>query len=78
VRLHREARTLARLSHPNVVIVYDVGSADGQVFVAMELARGGTLLDWLRAAPRPWREILATFRRAGRGLAAAHAAGIVQ
>ncbi len=77
VRLLREAQAMARLSHPNVVAVYDTGTWDGRVFLAMELVEGGTLAGWRRAAPRPWREVVAVFISAGRGLAAAHAAGLV-
>lgn len=73
-----EARTLARLSHPNIVQVYDVGTHEGHVFLAMELVVGQTLHRWLSREPRPgWREILEAFLDAGRGLAAAHAAGVV-
>ena len=75
-RLLREAQAMARLSHPNVVNVYDLGEVEGRLFVAMELIEGGTLRDWLRT-PRPWREVLDVFRAAGEGLAAAHRAGVV-
>jgi tetratricopeptide (TPR) repeat protein len=77
VRMVREAQALARLSHPNVVAVHDVGTVDGRVFVAMELVEGDSLRTWLRSRRRSWREIVAVFAAAGRGLAAAHAAGIV-
>ena len=76
-RLLREAQAMARLSHPNVVAIYDVYQHDAQVFMAMELVEGQTLLQWLQERPREWREVLATFLAAGRGLAAAHAAGLV-
>ena len=76
-RLLREAQALGRLHHPNVVSVYDVGEEDGAVFVAMEFFEGSTLADWLAVAPRSPEEILQLFRLAGRGLAAAHAAGLV-
>jgi predicted Ser/Thr protein kinase len=76
-RLLREARALARLTHPNVVTVHEVGSATGRDYVAMELIEGETLADWLKAAPRSQAEIVAVFTAAGRGLAAAHAAGLV-
>jgi predicted Ser/Thr protein kinase len=76
-RLLREARAMARLTHPNVVTVHEVGSAHGRDYVAMELVEGETLDDWLTAQPRSAREIVAAFVAAGRGLAAAHAAGLV-
>jgi len=76
-RLMREAQALAVLHHPNVVTVHDVGTEGENVFVAMELIDGSTLGDWLRAEPRTWRAIRDVFLAAGRGLAAAHAAGIV-
>src|SRR5687768_1419708 len=76
-RLLREARAMARLQHPNVVTVYEVDSKDGRDYVAMELIDGGPVVDWLREAPRDATEIVDVFVAAGRGLAAAHAAGIV-
>jgi len=76
-RLMREAQAMGRLSHPNVITVFEVGrSTDGGVFVAMEYVDGGTLRD--RATQqRTWQEVVADYARAGRGLAAAHAAGLV-
>lgn len=74
-RLLREARALARLSHPNVVQVYEVGRHDEQWFIAMELVTGRTLRDWQRDHPA-WRECVRVYLQAGRGLAAAHAAGM--
>jgi eukaryotic-like serine/threonine-protein kinase len=76
-RLLREAQALAALQHPNVVTVHDVGADGEQVYLAMELVEGPTLDRWLLAAPRGWRAIRDVFVAAGRGLAAAHAAGIV-
>jgi eukaryotic-like serine/threonine-protein kinase len=76
-RLMREARTIAKLSHPNLVTVYDVGSAGGRVFVAMELIEGDTVAAWLDRKRRARDEILRVFISAGRGLAAAHRAGII-
>jgi tetratricopeptide (TPR) repeat protein len=76
-RLLREAQAMARLAHPNVVAVHDVGVFAGQVFVAMEFVRGETLGGWLQRQPRSWSEVLAVFVSAGRGLAAAHEAGLV-
>jgi tetratricopeptide (TPR) repeat protein len=77
LRLIREAQAMARLHHPEVITVYDVGTIDGQVFIAMEFVDGGTLRHWLQAEPRPMGEVIARFVRAGRGLAAAHAVGLV-
>jgi predicted Ser/Thr protein kinase len=76
-RLLREARALAKLSHPNVVSVYEVGTHDGNDYVAMELVDGTNLADWLRAERRDTKQIVAVFAAAARGLAAAHAQGLV-
>ncbi len=76
-RLLREAKAMARLAHPAVIGVYDVGHYGEQLFIAMEFIDGGTVRQWLAAAPRPWREVLDVFVRAGRGLARAHASGII-
>ncbi len=75
-RLLREARALARLSHPNVVAVHEIGTLDDAVFIAMEFVPGRTLRAWLRTSP-PRERVLEVFAAAGRGLAAAHRAGIV-
>jgi tetratricopeptide (TPR) repeat protein len=75
-RLLAEAQTLARLSHPNIVTVHEVGTHEGGIYVAMEYIEGDTLERWLARGPGP-AEILAAFVQAGRGLAAAHEAGIV-
>jgi WD40 repeat protein len=76
-RLVREAQALARLSHPSVIHVYEVDTWEDQVYVAMEFVDGGTLAQWQRQEGRGWREVLEAYVAAGRGLAAAHAAGIV-
>lgn len=76
-RLMREARALARLSHPNVVTVYDVGEMDGQTFIAMELIHGVNMRTWLTQQERDYHEVLNVLLPAGRGLAAAHAAHLV-
>jgi eukaryotic-like serine/threonine-protein kinase len=68
---------MARLSHPNVLAIHDVGTHDGMVFVAMELIEGMTLRDWLTAKQRSVSDILQVFQKAGAGLAAAHSAGLV-
>jgi len=75
-RLLREAQALAQVSHPNVAAVFDVGVDEGRVFLAMELIRGENVRDWLREARTP-AEIVRVFAAAGRGLSAAHEAGLV-
>ncbi len=72
-----EARAMAAVEHVNIVRVYDVGSLDGRVYVAMALVRGGTLRSWHAAAPRSWRALAEVMRQAALGLAAVHAAGLV-
>ncbi|MCP3135989.1 protein kinase domain-containing protein [Pyxidicoccus xibeiensis] len=76
LRLVQEAQSLARLSHANVVSAFDVGQHGDCVFLAMELVEGVTLAEWLKT-PRTWQEVLRVFTEVGRGLAAAHAAGLV-
>ncbi|HEY2509693.1 MAG TPA: serine/threonine-protein kinase, partial [Polyangiaceae bacterium] len=77
-RLMREAKAMARLSHPNVVTIYDVGvSTDGRIFLAMEIALGGSLGDWLKAEKPGWKDVVRVLCEAGEGLAAAHRAGII-
>jgi tetratricopeptide (TPR) repeat protein len=75
-RLLREAQALARLKHPNVVTVFEVGTAGEEIFIAMELVAGATLREWMREA-HGWREVVDLFLAIGRGLAAAHALGLV-
>jgi eukaryotic-like serine/threonine-protein kinase len=70
-----EAKALARLSHPHVVPVYDVGSDGGHVYIVMELVRGETLERWAKGRPRS--EVLDAYRQAGEALAAAHAVGLI-
>src|SRR5499427_2462609 len=76
-RTLREAQAIARLSHPNVVVVYDVGTFEDKVFIAMEFVEGNTVTYWLQVQERGWKEILQVFTDAGRGLAAAHEKGLV-
>ncbi len=77
-RMMREAKALARLRHPHVTAIYEVGTSDeGSPFIAMELVEGRTLGRWIRSRPRSTREIVEVFLQAGRGLAAAHDAGLV-
>jgi eukaryotic-like serine/threonine-protein kinase len=76
-RLQREAKAMARLRHPNVVQVHEVGTHEDQTFVAMELIAGCSLREWMAAGPRPWAETLEVFVAAGHGLAAAHSSGLL-
>ena len=76
-RMVREAQALAKLSHPNVVHVYEVGEHDGDVFVAMELIEGVPLRDWLKEDRRSVREIEDVFLQAAAGLSAAHQSKLV-
>jgi eukaryotic-like serine/threonine-protein kinase len=76
-RLLREAQAMARVSHDNVIPVFDVGTFGEGVFVAMEFVDGTTLKKWIKEQPRSWREVLDTFAAAGRGLAGAHTVGLV-
>ena len=76
-RLLREAQALAKLRHPNVVAVHDVGTYEGRVYIAMEFVEGETLGAWVRRAKPSREEILRVFRDAGRGLAAAHRADLI-
>ncbi len=77
VRLRREAQALARVTHRNVVHVYEVGSHEGRLFIAMELIAGEPLNRWLRTESRPTAAVLDTYLQAGEGLQAAHDAGLV-
>ena len=79
-RMLREARAMAQLSHPNVITVFEVDQLEeGELFIAMEFVDGGTLRSWAREVdePRPWREVIDVYAQAARGLAGAHAAGMV-
>lgn len=75
-RLLREAQALAKLSHRNVVTVYEVGMAGDDPFVAMELVEGKTLAEWMKQR-RDWRTVIDVFVGAGHGLAAVHTIGLV-
>ena len=75
-RLLREAQAMAQLAHPHVIRVYDVGTVADKLFLAMELVKGDTLAEWFRK-DHGWRAVVRVMLQAGRGLAAAHAAGLV-
>ena len=76
-RLLREAQAMATLSHDNLALVFDIGVSDGRVFVVMELIDGTTLRALIADGDRSWRDKLAAVVAAGRGLAAAHSAGVI-
>ncbi|MEM9459319.1 MAG: serine/threonine-protein kinase [Myxococcota bacterium] len=76
-RLLREAQAMARLSHPNVITVHEVRMVEGRVFISMEFVERGTLTQWLKREQPDQARVLAMFRDIGRGLAAAHAVGLV-
>ena len=76
-RMLREAQALARLNHPNVVAVYDAEPTDDGVTIAMEYVEGSTLREWLRETTRSWPAVLEVLLAVGRGLAAAHSAGVI-
>ncbi len=76
VRLRREAQAMARLNHPNVVAIYELGADRDRVFCAMELVDGVTLRRWLET-PRSWREVVGVACAIGRGISAAHAVGLI-
>ncbi|MCX4242552.1 serine/threonine-protein kinase [Paraliomyxa miuraensis] len=75
--LAREARSLARLSHPNVVQVYEITEHEGTPYIAMELIEGQDLRTWANDTARSWQEILTHLVQAGRGLVAAHEVGLL-
>ena len=76
-RLLREAQGMAKVDHPNVITVHDVGTHQGHVFIAMEFVAGHTLREWLETSTRHWREVVDVVRQAAAGLAASHDAGLV-
>ena len=76
-RMMREAKALAFLAHPNVVALYEAGTFEGRMYLAMELVEGTTLLRWQEAEARPWQEVVDKYAQAARGLQAAHEAGMV-
>lgn len=76
-RMAREAKALAKLTHPNVIVVYDIGTAFDETFMAMEYVEGRTLRQWLAEEKPNVQRILDIYLEAARGLSAAHAAGLV-
>jgi tetratricopeptide (TPR) repeat protein len=76
-RMLREAQAMARLSHPNVATVYDAGTYQGRLYVAIEYLDEGSLADWLARGGHTWRQVVDVFLQAGAGLAVAHQHGLV-
>ncbi len=76
-RLVSEAQALARLSHPAIIAVHEVGEHEGHVFIVMEFVDGPTLRAWVVDEAPGWADIVERYLEAGRGLAAAHSAGLV-
>src|SRR5438094_4738867 len=76
-RLEREATAMAQLSHPNVVAIYEVGTHEGALFIAMELVAGVTARAWRERGKRSWRDVVRLYLAAGEGLAAVHRAGLI-
>jgi serine/threonine protein kinase/tetratricopeptide (TPR) repeat protein len=76
-RLVLEAKTLAKLNHPNIVQVYEVGEHGDDVYVAMEHVEGSTLFNWQYESKPSRAALLQAYRAAAMGLAAAHGAGVI-
>ncbi|MBV1859824.1 MAG: serine/threonine protein kinase, partial [Nannocystaceae bacterium] len=76
-RLQHEAQTMAQLSHPNIVTVFEAAEFEGHVYLSMEFVPGGTVRDWVDVESHPWRKVVQLFIELGRALAAAHEAGVI-
>ena len=76
-RFEREAKSLARLSHPNIVTVYDYGEYDGAPYLVLEYCPGGDLRQRLHGKPMDWREAIRMILPVARALQAAHQAGVI-
>jgi len=76
-RLIREARAMASVSHPNLVAIHDIGTFADRDYIVMDYVEGCTLRDWVAREERPWAERFDVLVAAGRGLAEAHAAGVI-
>lgn len=76
-QINSEAKSLASLTHPNVLAVFDVGTHEGEPFMATEFIDGVVLTHWVRDRQRPWREVVGVLIRVGRGLVGAHQIGLI-
>src|SRR5262245_24422621 len=76
-RFEREARSASALNHPNIITIYEIGSADSTSYISMELVQGTTLRDLIAEGPLPLKRLLALSVQIADGLARAHEAGIV-
>ena len=76
-RLLDEARAMAKLSHPNLVPIFELSEHEGEAFILMEYIEGPTLAGWLKQERRTEDEILRVFCEAGEGLALAHERGFI-
>ena len=76
-RFHREARAVANLSHPNIVVLHDIGEQDGIAYVVTELLTGRCLHDVVQEGPMPWPAMLKIALALAEGVAAAHRHSII-
>jgi eukaryotic-like serine/threonine-protein kinase len=76
-RFEKEARAASALNHPNIITIYDIGSANAVSWIAMERVEGKTLRELLFAGPLSTKRLLAIATQIANGLATAHEAGIV-
>src|SRR5215510_13296562 len=76
-RFQREAQTASSLNHPHILTVHDAGEIDDRQYLVTEFVDGGTLSDWSRHEPRPWREVVELLIGVADALATAHEAGIL-
>ena len=76
-RFQREAQLASSLNHPHILTVHDTGELEGRQYIVTELADGGTLRAWMRAATRTWADVVELLGGVADGVAAAHDAGIL-
>src|SRR2546427_6536069 len=76
-RFQREAQMASSLNHPHILTVHDAGEFEGRQYLVTELVDAGTLVEWARAEPRTWRQVVELLVGVADGLATAHQAGIL-